>query len=157
MGISSGWAGAPPRQQHASRARHCQTFMQRSRCIAKFATRSSADQKHGTKLATRGRCHTSGSMQANARINSTTSCGNPGWNLRMSNCSGNMAHVPHPVPRMPIISIGGRCVQPPPLTRACWRDSGRLVLLHLVLSLRASRLRLTHASTCACMCVHACM
>ena len=75
--------------------------MQRSRCIAKFATRSSADHKHGTKLATLGRCHTSGSdsMKANAQINSTTSCGNLGWNLRMSNCSGNMAHVPHPVPR----------------------------------------------------------
>ncbi len=37
MGISSGWARAPPRQQHASRACHCKTFMQRSRFIAKFA------------------------------------------------------------------------------------------------------------------------
>ena len=153
MGILSGWAGAPPRQQHASRARHCQTFRQRSRRIAKFATRSSADQKHGTKLATRGRCHTSGSMKANAQINSTTSCGNLGWNLRMSNCSGNMAQVPHPVPR----DANNKYWRDLRSTSAPWRDSSRLVMLHLVLSLRASRLRLTHASTCACMCVHACV
>ena len=67
--------------------------------MAKFATHSSADQKHGTKLATRWHCHTSGSMKANAWSNYTTSCGNPGWNLRTSNCSGNMAHVPRPVPK----------------------------------------------------------
>ena len=91
----------PPRQQHAPRACHCKTFMQRSRFFAKFTMHSSAGQQHGTKLATLGHCHTSGSMKANAWINSTTSCNNPnpGWNLRMSNCSGNMAHVAHPVPR----------------------------------------------------------
>ena len=62
MGISSGWARAPPRQQHPSRACHCKTFMQQSRFIAKFAMHSSAGQKHGTKLATMGHCHTSDSM-----------------------------------------------------------------------------------------------
>ena len=30
-------------------------------------------------------------MQANAWINSTTSGGKPGWNLRISKCSGGMA------------------------------------------------------------------
>ncbi len=31
MGISSGWARAPHRQQHSSRACHCKTFVQRNR------------------------------------------------------------------------------------------------------------------------------
>ena len=98
MGILSGWARAPPRQQHASRACHCKTFMQRSRFIAKLTMHSSAGQQHGTKLATMGHCHTSGSMKASAWFNSTTPCSNPnlGWNLRMSNC---MAHVARPAPR----------------------------------------------------------
>ena len=73
--------------------------MQQSRFNAKFAMHSSAGQKHGTKLATMGHCHTSGSMLANSWINSTTSCCNLGWNFRMSNCSGSMAHGLDPVPR----------------------------------------------------------
>ena len=98
-GYLVGLGEGAPRQQYASRACNCKTFVQRSRFIAKFAMHSSAGQKRGSKLATMRHCHTSGSMQANAWINSTTSCGNHGWRLRMSNCSGNMAHVAHPVPK----------------------------------------------------------